>query len=220
MPQQIEIRNLLPAVFSDEPERTLHAGSDVWLTPSLIFRKGEKTLIRAASGCGKSSLCAFITGMRTDFEGQILFDNTPSQSLSRNQWAELRRQHLSYLPQEMKLFAPLTVMENIRLKNTLTGRFDDKEIMEMLHAVEMADFANRQAGRLSLGQQQRVAFVRALCQPFDFILLDEPVSHLDARANDAQASLLLEVANRYGAGVVVTSVGNDLAIPYDTTLTL
>ena len=68
--------------------------------------------------------------------------------------------------------------------------------------------------RLSLGQQQRVAFVRCLCQPFDFLLLDEPVSHLDAANGETLASLVVEEARRQGAGVLVTSVGNRLPLPY------
>lgn len=65
---------------------------------------------------------------------------------------------------------------------------------------------------LSIGQQQRVAVVRALCQPFDFMLLDEPVSHLDERNNRAVADLVDEEAKACGAAVVATSVGYSLRL--------
>ncbi|MDE6169730.1 MAG: ABC transporter ATP-binding protein, partial [Duncaniella sp.] len=63
-----------------------------------------------------------------------------------------------------------------------------------------------------IGQQQRVAIVRALCQPFDFLLVDEPVSHLDARNNAAVASLIAEEASSRSAAIIATSVGNKLTL--------
>ena len=68
------------------------------------------------------------------------------------------------------------------------------------------------AGRLSIGQQQRVALIRSLCQPFDFILLDEPVSHLDEANNRIAARIVEEEASRQGAGIITFSVGNPLLI--------
>ena len=72
-------------------------------------------------------------------------------------------------------------------------------------------------GMLSFGQQQRVAMIRALCQPFDFIFLDEPVSHLDEGNGRIMASLLTEEVERQGAGVVVTSIGKHLELDYHKT---
>ena len=73
--------------------------------------------------------------------------------------------------------------------------------------LEIADKADEPAARLSIGQQQRVAIVRSLCQPFDFLLLDEPVSHLDARNNTLVSQLILDEVNRQDAAVIATSVG-------------
>ena len=69
--------------------------------------------------------------------------------------------------------------------------------------------------KLSIGQQQRVAIIRTLCQPCDFILLDEPVSHLDDANNAIVARLVSEEAQRQGAGVISTSVGNNVKITVD-----
>ena len=74
---------------------------------------------------------------------------------------------------------------------------------------------NEKVGRLSFGQQQRVSFIRCLCQPFDFILLDEPVSHLDDDNNDILSGLLQEEAGRQGAGIIVTSIGKHISLDYD-----
>ncbi len=73
---------------------------------------------------------------------------------------------------------------------------------------------------LSVGQQQRVAIIRALCQPFDFLLIDEPVSHLDARNNTIAATLIQEEAEANGATVIATSVGNKINLPVTSTLLL
>ena len=73
---------------------------------------------------------------------------------------------------------------------------------------------------MSLGQQQRVAFVRALCQPTDFILLDEPVSHLDNDNAVVMAQMLRERVQRDGLGLIVTSIGYRLPYEYDRILQL
>ena len=67
----ITLTDLLPAVFADERER--HTSSEVWLT-SLRFDRGGRYLVQAESGKGKTSLCAFISGLRTDYNGRIALD--------------------------------------------------------------------------------------------------------------------------------------------------
>jgi ABC-type phosphate/phosphonate transport system ATPase subunit len=69
--------------------------------------------------------------------------------------------------------------------------------------------------RMSYGQQQRVALIRSLCQPFSFILLDEPISHLDDRNSDIMRDIVLSEAKRQGATVIVTSIGKHMNIDYD-----
>ena len=74
--------------------------------------------------------------------------------------------------------------------------------------------------QMSFGQQQRVAFIRALCQPSDFIFLDEPISHLDDGNSRIMAEILKEEVNRRGTGVIVTSIGKQLPLGYDRILKL
>ena len=73
---------------------------------------------------------------------------------------------------------------------------------------------NVKAGKLSFGQQQRVAFIRSLCQPFDFIFLDEPISHLDDENGRIMGELVISEAREQGAGVIVTSIGKHIGLPY------
>ena len=73
---------------------------------------------------------------------------------------------------------------------------------------------------LSFGQQQRVAMIRARVQPFDFLLADEPISHLDETNSRVMAAIMMEEAHRQGAGIVTTSIGKHMDLPYDKTLCL
>ena len=76
------------------------------------------------------------------------------------------------------------------------------------------------AGKLSFGQQQRVAFIRALCQPFDFLFLDEPISHLDDDDSRIMGELIIAEAKAQGAGVIATSIGKHIELPYNHILQL
>lgn len=213
--KEIALRDTLPAVFKGDARRA----SEVWLS-DVVFRKGENYLISAESGTGKSSLCAYIYGSRRDFLGQILFDGTPTSTLAIADWQRLRRESLAYLPQDLGLFPELTAIENIRLKNDLTGHLSEERIDSLLRRLGIADRRDFPVGRMSVGQQQRVAVIRALAQPFDFILLDEPVSHLDERNNRIVAEIVEEEASSMQASVIATSVGNHLLLSSARTLHL
>jgi ABC-type lipoprotein export system ATPase subunit len=204
----ITLNNVLPNAFRDRVSTT----SDIWLTKNFEFKRGQFYSINAASGVGKSSLCTFIYGARRDYAGTITFDGRDIRSYKVNELCELRKSTLAWLPQELLLFPELTVIENIQLKNRLSDRFSDSEIREMLGQLSIDSFYNRRVGTLSVGQQQRVAAVRTLCQPFEFILLDEPVSHLDEVNNRALGKLVTRVAHSNNAAVITTSVGYDLQL--------
>lgn len=211
----ITLQQTLPQVFADRDTIV----SDVW-HQSLELKKGEKVLIEAASGTGKSSFCSYIYGYRDDYQGIICFDGKNIKSLSVSEWMEIRKTSLSMLFQELRLFTELTAWENVQIKNSLTGFKQKKEIKQWFEALGIADKWNTPLGKLSFGQQQRVALVRALCQPFDFIFLDEPVSHLDDENGRIMAAILIEEAEKQGAGIVVTSIGKHLELDYHKTLKL
>ena len=213
--KQIELVNTLPRVFAP---RESDAG-DIWLK-HVTLERGKNYLVVAESGTGKSSMCSFIYGYRVDYLGDIIFDSVNVRELTVDQWCEIRLRHIAYLPQEMRLFPELTVLENINLKNRLTCHKSAKQVMQMLERLGVADKADEVVSRLSIGQQQRVAIVRTLCQPADFILLDEPVSHLDDANNAEVARLIAEEAQAQGASVIATSVGNNIKINFDKELRL
>lgn len=205
--EKIHLSGMLPRVFLSEsiPD------SDVW-RGEVTFERGRFYLVEAASGGGKSSLCSYIFGARGDYEGSLMFDGTDASTLGMGQWQEFRRRNIAYLPQELSLFPELTALQNIEMKNSLTGWKTGEEIDGWLRMLGIWQRKDYPVGKMSIGQQQRVGIIRALCQPFDFILLDEPVSHLDGDNNRIAATMITEEARRQGAGIISTSVGNPLLI--------
>lgn len=206
----ISLQQTLPEVFAGKDLIV----SDVW-HKEVEFQKERIYLIEAASGTGKSSLCSFIYGYRDDYQGIICFDGENIRKKTIADWTEIRKRSISMLFQDLRLFPELTAMENIRLKNSLTGYKSGKEIALMFETLGIADKINIKVGQLSFGQQQRVALIRALCQPFDFIFLDEPISHLDESNGNIMCELLMKEVPKQGSGVIVTSIGKHLELNYD-----
>lgn len=206
----INLQQTLPNVFAERESIV----SEVW-KKNLEFHKGEIYLIEADSGTGKSSLCSYIYGYRNDYQGTFNFDKENIRNLSVSKWVDVRKHSLSMLFQELRLFSELTALENIQLKNSLTGYKSKKEIEALFEAMGIDDKYNSKVGKLSFGQQQRVAFIRSLCQPFDFIFLDEPISHLDETNGQIMGDLLMQEVKKQGAGVIVTSIGKHIELNYN-----
>lgn len=211
----IKLRNTLPDVFAQRTD----IQSDVWLK-EVVFEKEKTYLIEANSGTGKSSLCSYIFGYRKDYQGDIFFNNVNIHDLSIRQWVEQRKGHLALMWQELRLFPELTAMENVLIKNKLTGYQKRTTIDDWFERLGIAEKRDALVGRMSFGQQQRVALIRSLCQPFDFIFVDEPISHLDDSNSRIMADMLMEEAHRQGAGVVATSIGKRIELQYDQHLKL
>ena len=212
---RITLHHALPSVFAGKD----YIDSYVW-HKEVEFEKGDFYLIEAASGTGKSSLCSFIYGYRNDYEGIINFDENNVRNLSVKDWVDIRKHSLSMLFQDLRLFTELTAMENVLLKNSLTKFKKKKDIKDLFYELGIGDKMNTEIGKMSFGQQQRVALIRALCQPFDFLFLDEPVSHLDEVNAKNMARILTEEAMKQGAGVIVTSIGKHLELDYTKKLML
>ncbi len=239
----ITFHNVLPQVFQSQsvgwggdapaPEGSQQNGASPCLQGGAVetgessiwqrivsFSRGHNYLIEAESGRGKSTFCSYVMGYRHDYSGKVLFDGSDASLYSISQWSELRRCHVSCLFQELRLFPELTAFENVEIKNKITHHKTRKQLEQWFHRLGIADKLHVKVGRLSFGQQQRVALMRALAQPFDFLLADEPVSHLDDRHALTVASLVAEEAAAQGAAVIVTSIGKRLPLNYHQTLLL
>lgn len=208
--QTITLTNVLPHVFAARTDLK----SEVW-QQDVKFEKNKLYLVEAMSGTGKSTLCSYILGYRHDYTGKVMFDTTDTKSISVNEWVNIRQKSISHLFQELRLFPELTALENVLIKNNLTDFKSVSEIKEWFERLGIADKLNAKVGRMSFGQQQRVAMMRALVQPFDFILADEPISHLDDTNSAIMADIMTTEAKRQGAGVIVTSIGKHMELDYD-----
>ena len=212
---KIELKNTLPEVFALRDD----IQSEIWHR-EVAFERGHLYLVEAGSGTGKSSLCSYIIGYRDDYQGIICFDGKNIRSNKVKDWVELRKRSLSLLFQELRLFPELTAYENVAIKNNLTGFKKRRKIEEWFGALGIGDKMHEKVGRMSFGQQQRVAMIRALSQPFDFLLADEPVSHLDDENGKVMGEIMMEEARAQGAGVIVTSIGKHIALDYEKTFRL
>ena len=150
----IHLQHTLPQVFAARDTVI----SQVW-HQDIVFDKGKRYLIEASSGTGKSSLCSYIYGYRHDYQGIISFDRRNIHSFSVGEWADVRKYSLSILFQELRIFPELTALENVLLKNRLTNHKKKKEILALFEATGIPDKTDERAGKLSFGQQQRVAFI-------------------------------------------------------------
>ena len=213
---RITFQSVVPQVFESQKE-VLH--SEVW-NRELTFEKGKLYLIEAASGRGKSTFCSYVLGYRHDYSGQVLFNDVPTSTFKVRDWVEARRLHISHLFQELRLFPELTAFENIVIKNKLTNFKSQEQIATWFKQLGIADKMHEQIGRMSFGQQQRVALIRALVQPFDFLLVDEPISHLDDKNAAVMAEMMMKEAREQGAGVLVTSIGKLMDLPYERVVKL
>ncbi len=213
---KIEARNILP----DPIKELEHSHSEVWEKPSLEFEPGRRYLVQAPSGMGKTTLLSIIFGLRKDYSGEMTIDGAAVRNNNLGAWTRLRREKLSFVFQGLRLFPQLTARENIAVKNRLTNCKTDSEIEEMSAVLKIDSLLGREAQYLSFGQQQRVAIVRALCQPFEYLLLDEPFSHLDKDNVRIALELIGRECGKQEAGFILTSLGNDFSFSFDRVLNL
>ncbi len=207
---KISLVNTVPEVFAALES----LDSEVW-RKQIELEKGATYLFEANSGTGKSSLLSYLYGFRRDYQGNILFDNVDIKTFNIKKWTEIRKKTLSLLWQELRLFPELTAWENVVIKNNITKFQNKKTIETWFEQLGIDDRRETIVDKMSFGQQQRVALIRALCQPFDFIMVDEPISHLDSINANIMSEIISAEAKRQGAAVIVTSIGKRLELQYD-----
>ena len=213
--ETIKFHSVLPQVFAQRED----LDSEIW-KQDVVFEKGHLYLVEADSGKGKSTFCSYVLGYRHDYSGSVMFDEQVTANYQVKDWVDIRKRHISHLFQELRLFPELTAMENVEIKNKITGFQTKDTILKWFEQLGIADKVDAKIGRMSFGQHQRVAMIRSLCQPFDFILADEPISHLDDNNSRIMGEIMMGEANRQGAGVIVTSIGKHMDLDYEKVVRL
>jgi len=206
---QLQLQQLLPVYFDEAPRNT----SEVWRR-DLNFSKGEYVKIVAPSGSGKTSLMHFLYGLRNEYNGNIVYNNQNLRNYSAEEIASYRKDHVSIVFQDMRLFPEQTVFENIELKRQLNPFHPVEKIAEMAQRLGIGNKLSIKSRICSYGEQQRVAIIRALMQPFDFLLLDEPFSHLDEVNSQNAMQLMLEEARLRNAAIIFADLERIDYFPY------
>lgn len=202
---QLAFQNVIPIPL----EEINHAETSFWISGTMAFQKGNTYDIVASSGKGKTTILDILFGRRQDYNGTYTIDGQKTESLSLKTWSELRIRHLSYVFQGLRLFRHLTGMQNIELKNKLTNHLSTEEILHYANQLQIVDQLNKKAGLMSFGQQQRLAIIRAIAQPFDWLLLDEPFSHIDPKTSARAAKLIEDSCKERGAGLIITRLNKE-----------
>ncbi len=213
---QLKLDKVAPTPLLDK----IRSGSSaVWLN-ELQLEQGEQVFIQAPSGTGKTTLVHLLYRLRNDMQGSISWAGNDISSLGEEQLANLRSRHISIIFQDMRLFPELTAWENLEIKRGLTGTADAGTVSGWMQRLGIEHKKNAPARTLSYGEQQRVAIIRALLQPFDWLLMDEPFSHLDRGNIQKAAGLIQDVVAQNNAGIIVADLEDNDHFPYTRKLTL
>lgn len=207
---QLSIKQIIPTPLR---ERINAYNSGIW-KQNLNFFKGERIFLQAPSGTGKTTLVHILYGLRTDFEGMVYWDAYKLPGSGVEDLSKLRAMYVSVIFQDLRLFPELTAWENLEIKRQLTGTVSEADMEGWMARLGIKDKKDSPARTLSYGEQQRVAIIRALLQPFEWLLMDEPFSHLDHANTEKAAALINEVVQHNGAGMIMADLDDNDHFPY------
>lgn len=181
-------------------------GRDIILdNVDLDVERGEFLSILGASGSGKTTLLSILGGIETPTSGEVLVDGENIAAASEKRRAILRRTKIGFVFQFFNLAPYLNVEQNILVPVLLNGkgkRSVEKELDDLLSFVGLSDKRTAMPGKLSGGEQQRVAIARGLIFSPDIILLDEPTGNLDSVNSEGIMQLLSRINSEFGTTVI------------------
>ncbi|SFC91636.1 ABC-type lipoprotein export system, ATPase component [Flexibacter flexilis DSM 6793] len=214
--EQIIFDNVTPAPLVG----VTRLSSQIWQT-NLVLEQGKCYLVSAASGKGKSTFVGIVYGLRHDYEGTATYGGHHLKKQTLGWWADYRQEKVSIVFQDLRLFPHLTALENILVKANLYSKTPDiQHITAMTDALSVTHLLEKKANTFSYGERQRIAIIRALAQPFQWLLLDEPFSHLDEKNIQAAAQLIEQECSKRKAGWVMASLSDAYGMNCDQVLYL
>lgn len=201
---RIELQQIRPNFLGAEAIRT----SEVWNT-TLAFNTSEKIVLWGPSGQGKSTFLRILYGLEIDYEGSLVFDEERLSGGDYRRWPGIRAEKLSLVSQDFRLFEGTSGWDNLKLLPQWAPNIDKTTIEGWAKTLGIETLLNRFPSTWSKGQQQRFTLLRAIVSPFDWILLDEPVSHLDPESAAQSLALMQSVCADRRAGWLVTQQTDD-----------
>ena len=188
---------------------------------SLQIKKGKITSFIGPNGAGKSTALSMITRLMKRDKGEVFIEGKELESWDKKELSK----KIAILKQSNNINIRLTIKELVSF-----GRFpycdgkltpgDVKYVDEAIEYMRLTDIQDKYLDELSGGQRQRAYIAMVIAQDTEFILLDEPISHLDDANGHIMARILLQECKVQNAGIIVTSIGKHLEINYDKILSL
>lgn len=185
---------------------------------SLDVRPGEVVALVAPSGAGKSTLLHIAGLLDTPDAGSVAIQGTVMAGLSDRKRTAVRRSTVGFIYQFHHLLPEFTALENIvlpQLANGVSNKAAETRAMDLLDKVGIADRASHRPAALSGGEQQRVAFCRALANEPALLLADEPTGNLDPDTSDRVFDALISLVRDTGLAAVIATHNLELAARMD-----
>lgn len=205
----VEVRDVTKRFPVGDGEITVLRGVSLSVTP------GEFVSLVGPSGNGKSTLLNMITGIDHPSEGEVIVTGHPIHTMSENELAVWRGEHLGIIFQFFQLLPALSVVKNVMLPMDLVKQVPRNErhdrAMALLEMVGLADQAHKLPSQVSGGQQQRAAIARALANDPPLIVADEPTGNLDSTTAEDVFQLFKGLIAR-GKTVIMVTHSLDLAV--------
>lgn len=206
-PAIVQLKNLIKSYTEGKQSRT------ILNKVNATFDKGEFILILGQSGSGKSTLLNLISGIDAPDSGDIIVNGLTINRLNERQRTLFRREHLGFIFQFFNLIPTLTVFENITLAMQLNGGVNQARAQQVQHLLDRVGLSHRQNAfpdRLSGGEQQRVAILRAIAHNPTLLLADEPTGNLDEGTGQNIITLLLELTRQANKTLIMASHNPDI----------
>ena len=174
---------------------------------TLEIAPGKITAIYGPSGCGKTSLLSIISGLDSQYQGNLYFKNQNMRDFSERDLTYFRKAHIGFVFQNFNLISHQSVLENVKMP-LYVKNMTDKEMAEIaereLSRLGIGDFIKKNVKQLSGGQKQRVAIARALVNNPKMIVADEPTGSLDSQSQENVLDIFKELAEAGKTVIIVT----------------
>jgi len=204
---QIVLRNIF---------KSYHETQQVVLNDiSLNINQGDSIAITGPSGSGKSTLLNMLGTLDIPSSGEVLIDGKSTRDFISNDLALLRNKKIGFVFQTHLLLPQLTVLENILLpvipQDKTMKKLAPERARNLLNEVGLADRTGSYPGKMSVGECQRIAVVRALINEPELILADEPTGSLDHNSAERLSDLFMELRSKHSFTLVAVTHSQDLA---------